>query len=779
MAAGSRPTSAPRGGGAARPRRSVAKRIALVLGGLVVVGGALGVAGFAYGYASTDVPEPTELGQKATTTVFYSDGTTQLGQFADVNRTPVETAAIPEVMRQAVIAAEDRSFYENRGVSPSSIARAFVSNLRGNATQGGSTITQQYVKNYYTGDDTQSLERKVREAFIALKVDQQLDKDEILTDYLNTIYFGRGAYGIQEAAQAYFGVDVGQLDASQAALLAGVVPAPSAYDPAVDPTAAERRWDYVVGGMVETGALTQAERDALVFPETVQQEADEVYAGPDGYLLQAVRDELTTRGAFTADELDGGGLTITTTFDVAMQEDAVAAMEDEDAFPVEDRPEGVVGALVSVDPADGAVRAMYGGSDYLTRQTNNATQEFVQAGSTFKPFALVAGLEDGVSLRTRFDGDDSTSFDIGEDDRYRPGNFGGSSYGRQNLVEATVTSTNTVYVGLNMEIGPERTREAAVRAGLPETTSGLEDNVANVLGTASPTVYDMAHAYATLAAQGVRTTPHVVAEVRQGDEVVYPGGAPVSERVFDEDVMADTTYALEQVVEDGSVSSTIDLDRPTAGKTGTSNDAISAWFVGYVPQLATAVSVYSLDNEGMDRWDSGNRGRAVTGSSYPAAIWQEYMEAATDGMEVLDFPERADVGSTSGRSSSSDEDDEDDDEPQEERTVLPPAPEPSASTPAPTPSEEPSPTQEPTQEPEPTTEAPAPSPSATPEDDVEEPTEPAEPARPTEPGDRGDGRDEGAGGGGDPGDPGDPGDEEPDAAPAPAAAREPDGAPIG
>ena len=363
MAAGSRPTTkAPGSRGGARPRRSVAKRVALVLGGLVVVGGALGVAAFAYGYASTDVPEPTELGQKATTTVFYADGTTQLGQFADVNRTPVETADVPEVMRQAVIAAEDRSFYENRGVSPSSIARAFVSNLRGNATQGGSTITQQYVKNYYTGDDTQSLERKVREAFIALKVDQQLDKDEILTDYLNTIYFGRGAYGVQEAAQAYFGVDVGQLDASQAALLAGVVPAPSAYDPAVDPAAAEGRWEYVVDGMVETGALTQAERDALVLPATAQQETDEVYAGPDGYLLQAVRDELTTRGAFTADELDGGGLTITTTFDVGMQEDAVAAMEDEDAFPVEDRPEDVVGALVSIDPADGAVKAMYGGS---------------------------------------------------------------------------------------------------------------------------------------------------------------------------------------------------------------------------------------------------------------------------------------------------------------------------------------------------------------------------------------------------------------------------------
>ncbi|MEJ5868349.1 transglycosylase domain-containing protein [Pseudokineococcus sp. 5B2Z-1] len=729
MAAAPRPTSRPARRPAPRRRRSTGRRVLLVLLALLLGGAVLGGAAFAYGYATTDVPEPTELGQKATTTVYYSDGTTTLGTFADVNRTPVTTDAIPQDMRNAIIAAEDRSFYENRGVSPTGIARAFVSNLRGNATQGGSTITQQYVKNYYTGDDTQSLQRKVREAFIALKVDNELDKDQILTDYLNTIYFGRGAYGVQEAAQAYFGVDVGRLTTSQAALLAGVVPAPSAYDPAVDADAAERRWEYVVDGMVETGAITQAERDGLELPETVQQQDEQTYAGPTGYLLQAVRDELTTRGGFTEDELDGGGLSITTTFDARMQAAAVAAMQDEDAFPSEDRPEDVAAALVSIDPADGAVRAMYGGPDYLERPLNLAMQENVQAGSIFKPLTLVAALEDGVSLRTRYNGNSGLYFSEYTRDGVTPQrvpNFGDRDRGRQNLVQATVDSTNTVYVALNIDVGPERTREVAVRAGLPEQTSGLEDNPANVLGVASPRVIDMAHAYATFAAQGVRTTPHVVTEVSQDGEVVYRGQTG-GERVFAEDVMADTTYALSQVVEDGSISSTIDLDRPAAGKTGTTDEARSAWFAGYTPQLATVVSVFSTDGQGMRRWDSAGRGSAVTGSSYPVRIWQDYMATATDGMPVVDFPERADIGSTStsrSRSSSS-ERERDSSSGSSSRPAPAPEPEPEPET-EPEPSAAPTTAApEPTQAPEPTATAPA-EPEPAPE-----PTQQPEAPRPT------------------------------------------------
>ncbi|WP_298804960.1 transglycosylase domain-containing protein [uncultured Pseudokineococcus sp.] len=742
MAAAPRPTSRPARRPAPRRRRSTGRRVLLVLLALLLGGAVLGGAAFAYGYATTDVPEPTELGQKATTTVYYADGTTVLGTFADVNRTPVTTDAIPQDMRDAIIAAEDRSFYENRGVSPTGIARAFVSNLRGNATQGGSTITQQYVKNYYTGDDTQSLQRKVREAFIALKVDNELDKDQILTDYLNTIYFGRGAYGVQEAAQAYFGVDVGQLTTAQAALLAGIVPAPSAYDPAVDPEAAERRWEYVVDGMVETGAVTQAERDGLELPETVQQQDEQTYAGPTGHLLQAVRDELTTRGGFTEDELDGGGLSITTTFDAGMQAAAVAAMQDPEAFPSEGRPEDVAAALVSIDPADGSVRAMYGGPDYLQRQLNMATQENVQAGSIFKPFTLVAALEDGISLRTRFPGYSPQYFDEyrdGKGERVRVGNFGGESHGRQSLVEATVDSTNTIFVPLNIEVGAEATADVAERAGLPADTEELEPPVlSNVLGTPSPKVVDMARAYATFAAQGVRTTPHVVSAVTQDGEEVFraqTGG----ERVFDEAVMADTTYALSQVVEEGSVRRTIDLGRPAAGKTGTTDEARSAWFAGYTPQLATVVSVFTTkpgSEGGMEPWSDDVS--SVTGSSYPTRIWQAYMATATAGMPVVDFPERADIGSTStsrSRSSSS-ERERDSSSGSSSRPAPAPAPapeptsEPSAAptTAAPEPTQAPAPTAttpaEPEPAPEPTQQPEAPRPTAT------RPPAPQEPSPP-------------------------------------------------
>ncbi|MEJ5914635.1 transglycosylase domain-containing protein [Pseudokineococcus sp. 1T1Z-3] len=749
MAAPSRPNrpgDAHPGGTRRRPQRRRSRgRAVLVTTGVLLVGGVVaGGAAFAVGYATTDVPEPTELGQMATTTVYYSDGTTPLGTFAEVNRTPVDTAEISPVVREAIVAAEDRSFYENRGVSPTGIARAFVSNVQGNATQGGSTITQQYVKNYYTGDDSQSLQRKVREAFIALKVDQELDKEQILTDYLNTIYFGRGAYGIQEAAEAYFDRDAADLDPAQAALLAGIVPAPSAYDPAVDPAAAEGRWDYVVDGMVETGALTQADADALVFPETVPPAVEETFAGPDGYLLQAVRDELTSRGGFTEAELDGGGLAITTTFDAAMQQAAVDAMSDPAAYPSEGRPEDVEAALVSIDPADGAVRAMYGGEDYLERQLNMATQENVQAGSTFKPFALVAALEDGVSLRTTYNGNSPRYFPEYTSDGVTPvavPNFGNRSEGRQTLVQALTTSTNTVFVPLNIDVGPEATEEVAVRAGLPADTAGLSDQPSNVLGVASPKVVDMARAYSTFAAQGMRTTPHVVTEVTHEGELAYRGQTQ-AERVFDEDVMADATYALEQVVDVGSVRRTVDLDRPTAGKTGTTDGSRSAWFAGYTPQLATVVSVFTTEggeDAGMDPWSSDVS--TVTGSTYPARIWQQYMSVATAGMPVVDFPERADVGSARRASSSSAE-------PRtESRTERRSEPAPAAPQPQPTaePDPDPEPSEPPaTSEPEPT----APAPETQPVPDPEpEPTEddpggevgtldpaPREPEPPVEPG---------------------------------------------
>src|SRR5690606_21791936 len=245
----------------------------------------LGVGAFAVAYAMVDIPEPDDFVAAQTTTVYYADGETVMGTFGEQNRVLVDGDQIPEVMRQATVAGEDRSFYENPGINPTGLARAMWNNLRGGDRQGGSSITQQYAERYYIGQTVDDYAGKVREALLAIKLDRAQDKDEILGNYLNTIYFGRDSYGVQTAAQAYFGVDAADLDVSQAALLAGVIPSPNNFDPRVSPEQAERRWNYVLDGMVATGALTQAERDAQTFPETVEYSRSDTFAGPTGYLL--------------------------------------------------------------------------------------------------------------------------------------------------------------------------------------------------------------------------------------------------------------------------------------------------------------------------------------------------------------------------------------------------------------------------------------------------------------------------------------------------------------
>jgi membrane peptidoglycan carboxypeptidase len=617
----------------------------LVLG-LLLTGFAFAMGLFAVGYASTDIPSPNELVGAQTTTVLYADGTTPMGEFAAQDRTMVTSEQVPEHVKQAVIAAEDRSFYDNRGVSPSGIARAFWNNLRGNSTQGGSTITQQYVKNYYLQSE-QTYRRKVQEAFIALKVDQQLGKDQILTDYLNTIYFGRGAYGIQSAAQAYFGVPVEKLTVPQAALLAGIIPSPSNWDPRVNREKAEQRFDYVLDAMVDMGNLPAAERESAELPDTVEYAPTDRFAGPTGYLLDAVRDEVLASSDLTETDLDRGGLRIVSTIDKRVQDAAVAAVQNPDLLPTEGRPETLQAALVSIDPGTGGIRAMYGGADYLTRQRNAATQDIAQAGSTFKPFTLVAALEHDISLRTRYSGRSPQTYPgFYEDGSGRPvpvQNFGGRSFGTVDLVTATANSVNTVYVALNEDVGPEATADVAVRAGIDE--AAVTPAVAsNVLGTASVTPIDMAQAFSTFAAQGVRHTPHVVASVEQNGAVVYRESTEGTE-VIAPDVMADATYAMEAVVRSGSGEYASRLGRPVAGKTGTSNDNRSAWFVGYVPQLATAVALYNVGPNGEQLEIPGFGGRReITGGSFPVQIWTAYMQAALDGVEVADFPERANVG---------------------------------------------------------------------------------------------------------------------------------------
>ena len=699
--------------------------------GLVALAGVLVVGAAAAAYALIDVPTAGNAAARAaTTTVYYADGTTELGTFAsDVDREPLEPDQIPEVLKQAAVSSEDRTFYENRGVSISGLGRAVKGVLTGNSDLGGgSTITQQYVKNYYLTSE-KSYTRKAREAVVAIKLDQRMSKDEILSDYLNTIYFGRGAYGPATAAEAYFGLDdISQLTVQQAALLVGIFPSPSAWDPAKDPERAQERYEYVLDSMVEMGYLTAEEAAAQPqMPATVPQDSGQQYSGPNGYLLHAVEDEVVRVTGLDEDQVATQGLKIVTTFDPRLQQAAVATMDDPKAFPTKDRPASVRGGLVSIDPATGGVVAMYGGPDSLTVGVNSVTQAVAQAGSTFKPLTLVAALQDGTSLYDTFDGRSPQTFD-GD---YEVKNFGsgrGEQFGTIDLLEATENSVNTVYVALNQEIGPERTSEVAAAVGIPE----VEPVLSNVLGTATVHPIDMAEAYATFAARGVHREAHFVTAVNRGDDVVYQADT-TGQQVIDPAVMDQATQAMQGVVTSGSAArNAAPLDRPAAGKTGTTQNARAAWFAGFTPQLTTVAVMFNpnptydpatFDEDDESTWAEltippfGGE-RSITGGGIPTKIWTSFMVKALDDAdaEVIPFPK-----------------------PKRTRPTAT-----ATATPTETATATPEPTQEPTSQPtRSATATPAPTPTATAtatpteedenpdEDDLPEPPEPPEGPEPT------------------------------------------------
>ena len=511
-------------------------------------------------YNDTEVPEPSDFALAQTSRVYFADGETEMGQFSEVNRTELPADEVPDTVKQAVVASEDSSFYENRGVSPRGIVRAFVNNLQGGARQGGSTITMQYVERYYTGTET-SYVGKAKEAIMALKADQELSKDEILSRYLNTIYFGRGAYGVQEASQAYFDKDASELTDAEAALLVAVIPSPSTYDPANDPEKSTQLWDRVITRQVAEEQMTPAEADALEFPQTVEPNSENSLGGTNGYLLSQVRNELIAEG-FTEDEINTGGFTIVSTIDPAIQENTVQAVEN---LP-EDRPENNRVGTVTMDPSTGAIRGMYGGADYVTQAQNDATQSRMQAGSIFKTFTLIAALEDGYPLDSRWDGDSPKTFRGG----WTVKNFNDVDYGRVTLEKATTNSINTAYAEANLEIGPERTQETAISLGLPEKTPGLNADASNVLGSASPTVAEMAEVYGSIASGGVHRDSYIVQTVTRPDGSSRYEHEADDTRAMDEEVAINATVAAGPA--DGAPPRlrTAGRDRPVAGKTGTS-----------------------------------------------------------------------------------------------------------------------------------------------------------------------------------------------------------------
>ncbi|HET8970516.1 MAG TPA: transglycosylase domain-containing protein [Candidatus Nanopelagicales bacterium] len=595
---------------------------------LVVLGFVVLSATFTVLVIRTTVPTPNEIASAQASIVYWNDGKTEIGHIGEANRISVPLADVPLDTQHAVLSAEDRDFYDHGGFSIPGIARAAWNNLSGGSTQGASTITQQYTKNaFLTQDRTWS--RKLDELLISVKLETQVSKDQILEDYLNTIYFGRGSYGIQTAATAYFGKPASKLDLGESAALAAIIRSPGGYAPETNRLKLKMRWNYVLAGMVEKGWITQAQRDATKFPKFVPSGTTTRFSGTTGYLLQAVRSELARRG-LSEDTIEAGGLRITTTFDRSAQRAAVRAVKDQ--VPKEGA-KGLRVGLAAVRPGTGEVVAMYGGADYAKNQVNNATQAIGQAGSTFKPFALAAATEAGIGLDTVWDG--NNGIDV---DGYRVVNEGDRSWGNISLLQATEDSVNSVYVQLSQQVGYDAVVDAAVRAGVPRATPALEPVRTVALGVASPHVLDMASAFATFAADGNSVSPTVLKQVVGANDGVLLEHAPVLRQQFTPEVADTVNYALQKVVTDGTGAQAQGLDRPVAGKTGTTNGNLSAWFVGYTPQLATAVMFVRDGKDGNPVSLAGlGGGGSVTGGNYPTRVWTAFMQGALAGQPVEQF----------------------------------------------------------------------------------------------------------------------------------------------
>ncbi len=601
-----------------------------------------GVFLFGFAYFTVSIPDPNTYVNSQSTIIQYVDGS-EIGRIGSENRTVVTLAEIPLHVRNSVMAAEDRSFYSNRAISPIALAAAVWDNLitlgKG---RGGSTITQQYAKTAFLTPE-RSIQRKVKELVISIKLENQFTKDEIFENYLNTIYFGRGSYGVQTASQVYFGTTVDKLTIAQAAVLASILRSPGLYDPGFKEEnlpRLENRFKYVIDGLVDEGWLSEEKAAKIKFPIINPRVTSGALAGPKGYVISWVERELNQLG-FTDEQLMIGGYIIKTTLVKNAQEAAVAAVSKEAPSKV---PENLHIGLVAIKPGTGEILAMYGGQDYLKYQFNAATQGITSGGSSFKVFTLVAALEMGIPLSSVWNGDTPKVYDDGIGRAYVVNNYGEQSMGDMSLLTAMEKSVNTIFVPLGMKAGLEKVVDVARRAGVPDSIEMIAAPSVS-LGAASPHVIDLANAYATFAAQGVYAKPFIINEVQGPNKGILYQGRIQAQEVFRKDVMADLTYALSRVTTSGTAAVVGSrVARPTAGKTGTSNDNASAWFNGYTPEVAASVAFYRDDATQSLNGIGGLT--SVTGGSFPARIWAEFVKGYLKNTPVQEFPVPAYIGGT-------------------------------------------------------------------------------------------------------------------------------------
>lgn len=571
-------------------------------------------------------------------TLILDDQGHVLTTFSVENRVDVPLAQIPPVVMNAVVSTEDRHFFTEGALDPTGIARAVLNDVRHpSSVQGGSTITQQYVKVAYL-NSKRTFFRKIEESVLAIRLSEQKPKNQILQGYLNAIYWGRGAYGVEAASRAYFGKDVGQLGLPQASLLASIIRDPSAADPAVDPTLAKKGQKETLAALVRDHKVTEQQAvaaAAVPFSQYVIPVAtpNGHTADPDGedYFLTAVRQQLYAK--YGTRLVDSGGLKVTTTLDSALQHDAYQSIYGPPPTALNPAKTGPSGALVSIDDA-GLVRAFVGGQNYQTSAVDLALGRLGggsgrQAGSTFKAFMLAEVIKEGYSVDSILPA--PPTYTVPD------GNPGGAAWQVTNyehesvspnmsLVDATALSVNTVYAQVVQRIGADKLDAMAAQLGISPKEMPVP-YPSQVLGTVDVSPLEMADAYSTFAAGGVQHTPILITKVTRANGTSLPlPVSPHQHRVLSTQQAAVETSVLQQVVAKGTGVAAGGVGSPIAGKTGTTEHSSDAWFIGYTPKLTTAVWMgYPDGNKSMD----GFRGLAsVTGGTIPATLWHSYMAAA-------------------------------------------------------------------------------------------------------------------------------------------------------
>ncbi|MFD3469002.1 transglycosylase domain-containing protein [Streptomyces sp. NPDC058682] len=604
-------------------------------------------------YATTDIPDDLNSFATQQDNVYYwADGST-MARTGWVSRQEMPLDKVPAKVQGAVLAAENASFYSDPGVSPFGVLRAVGAALTGGETQGGSTITQQYVKNAYLNQD-RTVSRKFTELMLALKMDSQKSKDQILQDYLNTSWFGRGTYGIQRASQAYYGKDVSQLNPSEGAFLASLLKGAALYDPALGKANHERaveRWNWILDRMVETGRLSRAERATYTtFPEPSASSLVGIPGAQTGYLVEMAKAYAIKTSHIEESDFDLGGYQIYTTFDRTRMTALTAAVQEaQKGFDAERRPDtdkhAKIGAA-SVAP-DGRLLAVYGGPDYLKQGFNESNATTIPVGTAFTPIVYAAALDEGV-LRARgkartpvspsstYDGNDQVTVQTPEGPYWdRSGkvvkgrNDGGRNWGQVTLRQAVAQSVNTPMLQLGLDVGLDRVEDFAQRSGLLESSLGPRIPAFTLGENSTPSAIRMAGAYQTFAADGMHTDPYSVASVTRNGAAV-PLDAPKPTRAVTAKTARAVTDALRDAVTEGSAKTVGKAHPGTAGKTGTTAANTAGWFVASTEAESTAVVVYRMsltDLVPLPLTGLGGDGPGTLGSERAVRLWGDYIKA--------------------------------------------------------------------------------------------------------------------------------------------------------